>query len=382
MKKELIDIIKDELNDFELDYRAGAWEDFHKQEKRKPSLIISFKRLAATAAVVVLGALFLFLITDKYLQKKQQNIIVLRVPFKNMPLVNVLPQRLSKYVKYIHQEQVHKHSKPGTVKHRDRILSDSLLVRQLKSIPPAIGDTINTDPGIQFLAVLPPRLIPPTNTTLAKHLRGHQSGEFRKRWQLGLSMGNGVSYGQEHQFGAGAFVTYQLSSRLAFSSGFYFNQLGALKNVAHNNNFSDPEKVLTNVKVNLGGLEIPFELKYKITRRFYTKFGASLYSIKSQQQQLIFTRAESSIVNYVDPAGTAFSETLVTAGYAVAEAVPPSQLEKNKLISIYNFSVGYEYPILHGQKLFIEPFVKLPNKEFSVYRVNLAQTGIRLNVSF
>lgn len=380
MKKELIDIIKDELNDFELDYRVGAWEDFHKQEKSKPSLIMSLKRLAA-AAVVVLGALFLFLIADKYLQKKQQDIIVLRVPFKNMPLVNVSPRRLGKYIKHKHQERVYKYSKHSTL-HHDKILSDTLLARQLKSIPPAIGDTINTDPGIQFLAVLPPRLIPPTNTTLTKHLPGHQSGEFRKRWQLGLSMGNGVSYGQEHQFGAGAFVTYQLSSKLALSSGFYFNQLGALKNVAHNNNFSDPEKVLTNVKVNLGGLEIPFELKYKLTRRFYTKFGASLYSIKSQQQQLIFTRAESSIINYVDPTGTAFSETLVTAGYAVAEAVPPSQLEKNKLISIYNFSVGYEYPILHGQKLFIEPFIKLPNKEFSVYRVNLAQTGIRLNVSF
>ncbi|MGN8071478.1 hypothetical protein [Mucilaginibacter sp. SG564] len=376
MKKELIDIIKDELNDFELDYRTGAWEDFYKQEKKKSPRIISLKRFAIAAAVILV-ALFLFLIAGKYLQKKQQNIIVLKVPFKNMPVIKVLPQSPGKYVQYKHRQ----HYQPNPAVHPDKGLADILSAMQLKRIPPTIGDTINTNPGIQFLAVLPTSLVPPANT-LAKHLPSHQNSEFRKRWQLGLSVGNGVSYGQEHQFGAGAFVTYQLSHRLAFSSGFYFNQLGALKNVAHDNNFSDPEKVLTNIKVNLGGLEIPFELKYKLTRRFYTKFGASLYSIKSQQQQLIFTRAESSIVNYIDPTGTAFSETLVTAGYAVAEAVPPSQLEKNKLISIYNFSVGYEYPILHGQKLFIEPFIKLPNKEFSVYRVNLAQTGIRLNVSF
>ena len=375
MKKELIDIIKDELNDFELDYRAGAWEDFYSKGKKKSPLIISLKRLAVAATVVLVG-LLLFLLADKYLQKKQQNVIVLRVPFKNMPLIKVLPQSLDKYVKYKHRQ----HYKSNLVVRPDKKLSDTLSARELKSIPPAIEGSINTNPDIQFLAVLPDGLIHPANT-FTKHLPSHQNGEFRTRWQLGLSVGNGVSYGQEHQFGAGAFVTYQLSRRFAISSGFYFNQLGALKDVARDHNFSDPGKLLTNVKVNLGGLEIPFELKYKVTRRFYTKLGASIYSIGSQQQQLFFTQTESSIVNYVDPAGTAFSE-MPRTGTSVVEAVPASQLEKNKLISIYNFSVGYEYPILHGQKLFIEPFIKLPNKEFSVYRVNLAQTGIRLNVSF
>ena len=58
MKQELIEHIKSQLDDLELDYREGAWEQFRERRDRNRSVIF-WRKVMSAAAMLILMLLFI-----------------------------------------------------------------------------------------------------------------------------------------------------------------------------------------------------------------------------------------------------------------------------------------------------------------------------------
>jgi hypothetical protein len=66
MRVELIDHIKSEMKDLEVEYRSGAWEDFQGHTKVKKAKVVWMKILAKAAVVLIFTASAIIFTMMKY----------------------------------------------------------------------------------------------------------------------------------------------------------------------------------------------------------------------------------------------------------------------------------------------------------------------------
>jgi hypothetical protein len=66
MQVELIDHIKNELKELEVEYRPGAWEDFQKHTKVQKTKVVWMKILAKAAVLLIFVASALIFTMMKY----------------------------------------------------------------------------------------------------------------------------------------------------------------------------------------------------------------------------------------------------------------------------------------------------------------------------
>lgn len=375
MKNELINHIKEKLADHELDYRPGAWENFKKKAEKPHETIILWRRMASIAAVLIFAILF-FLINRQSPESKKDTHLKLFTTTDNRKLT-------VKGQKTITQKRLFYTYKNKPVK----LIADTpfraVALSNINGVTIFDQDSIHHLTNHELLAVTP--IIKPAHVDMPADMDKHPMATKknqpigRDRWRLSLSMGQARSYGENNQFGMGASVSYQISNKIELSSGFYFNQLGAKKDISRRPMSYDIGKYLVNVRSNLAGLEIPLEIKYKFTNSLYSKVGFSAYSITSQQQSLLFNEEKTEVKNYVDASGTAYSETISFTEAQVIQ-VPKARLSDTKFVGLYNISVGFAPRMFNKQKLAFEPYLKIPVDGFSNYKINLSQIGLKINV--
>ena len=138
---------------------------------------------------------------------------------------------------------------------------------------------------------------------------------------------------------------------------------------------------MSGAQASMSGIDIPLELQVKASKRIYARLGVSAYAIISQQQTLEYSEQKSKVNTYVEPDGTMRTETVTTIEVS-AESVPEEKLKQNKLVGLYNFSVGYQQKITKRNTLSFEPYVKIPVSGYSEQKLNLVQGGLRLKVDF
>jgi hypothetical protein len=59
-----------------------------------------------------------------------------------------------------------------------------------------------------------------------------------------------------------------------------------------------------------------------------------------------------------------------------------ANIDPDKYIGFYNFSLGYKQKISKKNNIAIEPFLRLPMKTFSKENLNLTNGGLRLKIDF
>lgn len=193
--------------------------------------------------------------------------------------------------------------------------------------------------------------------------------------------------------GYGVSMEYAVSKKVSISSGISYNQMGASKVIGGGGGSSNPmdapasamalvqeTKRLKSVDANLVGLDIPLEIKYHISDRFYTNVGVSAFAILNQKQNnnYIEGRLEGESLDL----GSASAFKSVFKESTVSEAVPSEEIKNDKYLGFYNLSIGYKQKVSGKNSLSIEPFMKLPIKEYSKENLKLIGTGIRLKFDF
>lgn len=379
MENELIDHIKSELQNLEWRYREGAWEDFSKKNRKKPPFAF-WMRFSAAAAIFLFG--FFLILSVFYSPVGQKNEIgkVRSIPrvSQDVPLtINdeaKIPPRNTIYSRRVQKLPL-----------ENEVRRDSLA--PAKMARGIANDTVNFYSAIDMNQINSPLVVSAESikrkrSNLAKsHFSLTKPFTKMNSWSFGVSLGQGMGQGGATQSGFGTFATYRISFRFQISSGFYFNQLGGIKDLGHTPVVNSTGRFAENVRANLGGLEIPIELKYSVSKKLYTKMGLSVYSIATQEQKILFNDAKTVPVSYVDASGSMVSETIVES-HTSLEAVPFDKRNKDKFMGLYNISLGFEQRVIGQKKIFIEPFFKVPLTKYSDYKMGLAQSGIKVGVAF
>ncbi|WP_316736582.1 hypothetical protein [Pedobacter aquatilis] len=440
MDKELIEHIKDSLSEHEEVYTPGAWERFTVQEEKKRRGFVLWPLWSAAAVILVIGGFFVFnnnsntqqqIAAKKSISKVESKGDTISTSAVNPGKEEVLANTALKPAK---NKEIatgnEKHSLQSSPEEQNYTpdYSQNTLVQNNTNNPvvdlPVARQNENSllNPNNTFSiaaynnkkAELIIEQKKPAQTKLTfedilardsyanNQAKTTDKTKNSSKWEPGIfvapSMGNDNKVNMNYGFS----LSYNVADKLSISSGIAYTALSSTSNPsANNNNFNsyndaaaspvmsakgsstvNSSKSLESVNANLRGINIPIELKYTISKKFYTGIGVSALAVLNNHQDN----------NYIVSSAQNRTVTNVANGYAeqqmllVTERVSEPQTESttaaDKYIGFYNFSLGYKQKISGKKNFAVEPFLRLPMKTFSKDNLNLTNGGLRLKLDF
>lgn len=411
---ELIAHIKESLTGYEEVYVPGAWEHFGKKERKRKGLLW-LGSLSSAAAVLLIG-FFLFYTANKTPDKNviqqakskaKQNTESL--PVTSLPLPGVdTSADVGRTVTENLKTRITENKAIAIQRANNNVANSPLIVvaqppeiikqpviSKARDVVPEINPV--EDPDV--IAKTPDKAGPPRsfqeflNAEVKSNAALAQAKPAVKRtdkWEMGVVVAPSIGNGKKLNMGYGLSMAYALSDKVSISSGVSYSEMGASKDIIHNTNMQNSPagptamvsetKSLQSVDASLVGIDIPVEIKYHFTKKFYTNVGLSAFAVLNQKQSNNYLqgKVESRAADAVNQPGfnAVFKQT------NVSEAVPSNEIRDDKYLGFYNISFGYKQKISDNRALSVEPFLKLPMKTFAKENLNLIGTGIRLKFDF
>ncbi|MCX2452988.1 hypothetical protein OQX61_17050 [Pedobacter sp. PLR] len=217
----------------------------------------------------------------------------------------------------------------------------------------------------------------------------------KDKWEMGVMVAPSFGSSKKLNMGYGLSMGYALSKKISINSGISYNEMGASRTMASapgggqqdmpstmTKGLAGNSKELKAVDANLRGIDIPLEIRYRLTKNLYANVGVSAFAVLNQNQKNTFleSQVQSSPVDPGSAASTTFKANVLST--TVTEEKQTSNLKTDPYLGFYNFSLGYKQQISRGKSVSLEPFVKLPIKEFTQENLYLIGTGLRLKFDF
>ncbi len=227
----------------------------------------------------------------------------------------------------------------------------------------------------------------------AKVNEATKTSKKNSKWLIGIAIAPSFDNTSRLNMGYGVNMEYAISQKIAINSGISYNQLSTTRGIASANTFYEDAsasiksqtaasvKNLESVNAQVGGIDIPLEIKYSLSKSFYANVGISAFAILNQQRKNNYV--EEKLV-------TQFTSTLngdeqlnnFLVYERTSEKVADNEIENTKYLAFYNFSLGYKKRLIKNTFVSFEPFIKLPAKEMSTQKLLLIGTGLRLKFNF
>ena len=243
----------------------------------------------------------------------------------------------------------------------------------------------------------------------------------RDKWALGLAVASMMTSSEEVNVGGGVSVAYKLSDRMFLRSGISLARLGVSTPApgrqgpsnyvgyapASNGSATGPSgpqgpsgsfkesiasvspeavpgyytRLLRGASSNLLTLDVPLDLKYFVTDKYFTSVGVSFLGILNE------SRTNHYIENINQPLFNGYSANGQDLQFAmktlhVNEATAYQPLQGNSYAGYLNFSVGRQTRVSNKISLSIEPFFKLPVGKLMREEMNMTNGGIRIVTGF
>lgn len=431
MDKELIDQIKENLQAHEEAYTPGAWERFSVQEKKRRRGIIYWPLWSAAAIILIAGVIFL-----RVNNSNNQSVIVTNKATKTdeKPLVitdknNSKPTINEPRASNLNQENgVKEQITPDVIDDKTEPVylakeNSNASLSENNSIIPLIDNTAyenRSNNQNTLLNTIKPEQI--AQTPISKNVitveakekpatskltfeqileKDSYANQFAKsdknkissKWEPGVfiapTMGNDNKVNMNYGFS----LSYNIAKKLSISSGVAYTALSGKNDLLNNSSgmmdaspaasqaFSSNSKNLESVDASLKGINIPLELKYNISNKFYTGIGVSALAILNNRQENNYIVSQTQNSTVVNSMGYAEQKMLLVTE-RVSEKQPESVVGPEKYLGFYNFSLGYKQKISPKKNIAVEPFLRLPMKNFSKDNLNLTNGGLRLKLDF
>lgn len=406
MDKELIEHITAQLQNHEETYPNGAWERFS-EKKNKRRGIAYWPLWTAAALILIFGGIFLAqnnidqkkeLATSK--PKAQQNPAasgntnaIIETKTNPTPLNNdtnalnkLAANRATKITENLKPLLSQETSYPliNTAEELTPV-NNNLLDSKLA------GVNLSNLKSKQFNILTENKKPQPgTQTNFEKLLAQDSYANQQKpvdkvsgnsKWQPDVYVAPAMGNDNKVTMNYGFSLSYAIANKLSISSGVSYASISTTESLDASAPQTLSGKNLASVDAKVRGINVPLELKYNISDKLYTNIGVSALAVLNNSQQ------NSYIVNQVQsfssPAvnGYADSKTLIVKEKTV-EPQPEANIDPDKYIGFYNFSLGYKQKISKKNNIAIEPFLRLPMKTFSKENLNLTNGGLRLKIDF
>ncbi|WP_316750418.1 hypothetical protein [Pedobacter gandavensis] len=215
------------------------------------------------------------------------------------------------------------------------------------------------------------------------------------KWEMGVMVAPSFGSSKKLNMGYGLSMGYALSKKISINSGISYNEMGASRTTPSapgggqmdmpsttTKGLAGNSKELKAVDANLRGIDIPLEIRYRLTKNLYANVGVSAFAVLNQKQKNTFleSQVQSGPVDPGSSASMTFKANVLST--TVTQEQQTSDLKTDPYLGFYNFSLGYKQQISRGKSVSLEPFVKLPIKEFTQENLYLIGTGLRLKFDF
>ncbi|MHA4893727.1 hypothetical protein ACXZ1K_03160 [Pedobacter sp. PWIIR3] len=402
-ERELIAQIKEGLAGYEEDYAPGAWENFQKKGGKKRGPVFWMFSLSGVAALLLLTfGLFL------YVNKNSEIAVVTKQVSASVPEQNNSVSGQSNQPKLAEtnnrEEDTIRDQSTRSSSPSDVILTNRPIVTTVQepvNTPVVVAEQIVAVPKNDFSGNDKPveaKAAPITlDEFLAKENALNSQAKSKpadrpknNKWDLGVVVAPSIGNSKKLNMGYGMSMAYNVSKKVSLSSGLSYNEMGVSKDLgavsnyydaAPANAFASDSKNLEEVNTQITGIDIPLEMKYRLSQRFYASAGVSAFAVINQKQSNTYQQNTVQQSTTVSPAGDVKQESyLVTQ--KVTENVPATEVSKRSVIGFYNFSFGYQQKVSKDKSIGIEPFIKLPMRDISKENLRLMGTGLKIRFDF
>ncbi len=431
--QETIQNLAKKLREHSLPYKEGAWEQFEAkvQRAKKPMVIWPY---FATAAVLLIAFSLFFLP-----EQKQDLLPVLSRKSTDINRSQALAENVEKLKKMNNSPSVTDENERDYGKNDDK-LSDgkeflafqskkgsSILsfekndqrqqhVVTIVAVQQPAASVFEVDENTAInkaeassesttLALVDNKTTLPTITekrapldALAELLRTDVSEQYvnqnlEKKWTFGVDFSPNVGSNNQVNMGGGFALSYAVSSKVSISSGISYLQVGAERDPFANGGqlesdfpadrvlaLAGKEKIKTLNKSNtsLGGLDIPLNVNYQLSKRVHASAGVSVFNVFTERNLNSYHNQEATIVY----SGNEFKrpEPVVRSFYS--QEVPSEKNYEGNLNGFINFSLGYSIPLSEKVGVSLEPYVKIPMGSVNENQFNLNNGGLRISTRF
>ena len=419
---ELISHIKDSLANHEESYAPGAWENFSKKEERGRGLFFWIGGLSSAAALLLIGFGLFYnsnldpkvttvenTVTNKPSKGIEQEHIDASTPpqpqvtsLGNTGIANI--QNSEEFTAASPEKESPVNDKTGQMeqlagKTISSIFKDSTApsTEKLTAIPTG-SSIIEKAPlnAVNTVATEPVKKPVSLDEFLAKETELNKNSNTNiikdatpNKWDVGVVVAPSFGNTNKLNMGYGLSMAYNLNNKLSIGSGLSYNEMGATKDAPQEDAYSaapsnallSDTKSLQSMNAKLVGLDIPLELRYNLSSRFYANVGVSAFAVINQQQNNVYLQGTVVQRTAVNPAGDQQTQSFFVTE-KVTEKAPEAVTQTNKLLGFYNFSFGYKQKISKDKSLGIEPFLKVPMKEVTKENLYLMGTGLKIKFDF
>ena len=415
MDKELIDHIAKQLQQHEEQYVPGAWERFS-EKKDKRSRFVLWPMWVAAALLLVVGGTFLIFNSQNHKSDlaaiKSKKIDQKEVEDKRIPEVpnsNVAPKTALNLPIAKNNQPENRAIQATTLtvnRHNTNPIIKSIHNTLANTLPPiSLSSSSNKKFEIKGETKQEKTFKKPTFEDLlardsrANELKGTTKAPINSKWEPGIYVAPAMGNDNKVNMNYGFSLSYNVADNLSISSGIAYSSLSSTSNpstqigaasdaVASSvpnsspiNSYSSNSRSLESVNASVRGINIPLELKYNISKKFYTGVGVSALAILNNKQDNNYLVSTGRNITVANTAGVAEQKMLIVTE-RVSETQAQSLRVADKYIGFYNFSLGYKQKISKKTDFAIEPFLRLPMKTFSNDNLNLTNGGLRLKIDF
>ncbi|WP_262250350.1 hypothetical protein [Parapedobacter soli] len=391
-EKKLIDEIRDGLNNFEIPYEEGNWENFQKsyienldeeKQKRRRAPLILWKYISAAA--VLIG-------------------VMIYIPWHWNGQEDAGHDRIAEHRKVSIKDKgpslpIQDKSDTKVVSTRDDQPIGQTVNRTFITNQGVVDNTVmglnadDTSPVIGMHAEVstPPSLASPTiteetmassgwkETTIASIDHPEQHKTASGRWKFGIEVNSSITTDKPN-VAAGILTEFEVSEKLKLSTGLTYSRISAIHD-------TDPVQLSYDTKM-IGGesmikaIDIPLTVVYEPTDGWYASVGVSALAVLDEDK---IYRMESEVLRenvVTDPTSGASVSVFEVVKNEYSEKSMDTDFEGRSNLRYLNLSIGRRQRFNKRTDLLFEPFIKIPMGGLQRGDVNLLNSGIKIKVLF
>lgn len=402
-EQELIAQIKEGLSGYEEGYVPGAWENFKSKQDKGRGLVFWMTALSGVAAVLLLGfGIFFFVQKEGDLPKDTLHAANSKIAD------GVVVDEGIKATKPDNEGAIVGHDKENALVKKE---APANLVRLYPGNAESKVDVVDlaikahgksnviVQSEVESAKNEDKKETKATAITLDEFLANENKRNNANpsktskvnavnKWDLGLIVSPSIGDSKKLNMGYGMSMAYRVSERVSLSSGLSYNEMDASREITdkslnspNTSAFVNDSKSLAEVSTRVTGIDIPLEIKYKLSERFYANAGVSAFAVISQKQSNTYQQSRVVQRTALSPTGDSQSQSFLLTE-KVTENAAPNTVATSSVVGFYNFSFGYKQKLSKDKSIGIEPFIKIPMKDVSKENLRLMGTGLKIRFDF
>jgi hypothetical protein len=422
--RELIDLIKKTLDNYEEHYILGSWENFIKKRKRRKKLILWFTVTGIAASLLIGWFGFRFIFSGSISNKNafnQQVISNLTIPLKkdtlkDKILIRQVPAIQAKEninYRISHTQVLQPKSEPQNKIHATRQIQDTTDILSIaevnasesnpiinpseKTITDQSPDAVN--PGLQSPDVNvedvsnlsevnksdtsinnPYRKLAEVNATPEKSLSDSRRSQ---KIRIGVNISPGITStntGSSFTYSGGINADFEFSRNLLLSTGIQIERQNVVNESSGNPGWIPPG----NTESELVDLDVPLNITWKFLIKkstcYYLSGGIS--SVAYLSEKYTNTSYTQKMVQATEMVDGVPNVVYQLENVKSVEQTTEAPLSTFDFAGRINITFGIEQPLFSKLTLYFEPFIKIPVSDLATQNLRFTTSGIMCKISF